>query len=58
MNKFIKYLGLYVPLVLIGISILGSIFIFSNQTFNIGSSNTIDPDLSAQFGNLYGDSSP
>ena len=54
MNRFIKYLGLYVPLVLIGISILGSIFIFSNQTFNIGSSNTIDPDLSAQFGNLYG----
>ncbi len=54
MNNFIKYLCLYIPLILIGISILGSIFIFSNQTFNFGSSKIIDANLSAQFGNLYG----
>lgn len=54
MNKFIKYLCLYFPLILIGISLIGSAVIFSNQTFNIGSSKIIDANLSTQLGNLYG----
>lgn len=54
MNKFLKYLCLYIPLILIVVSIIGSIIIFSNQTFNVGNSKIIDANLSAQLGNLYG----